>query len=199
MPMKERLSISISSFIRNRQSLFGTLLVALSFGGLISFVTLSSEVFVIGLGMSEFAYALIFATVSVGYITGGLICRRFLAIRAATDLSRQTGYGFGICALMLGLCLVYQVTNFQVLMTIFVIYFACIGAMLALGTSIALEPLGATAGMAAALLGTVQLVAGSLSSLLLSVIDVETSLLLFVSLLMIALLLLLTSLIRRSS
>jgi len=55
-----------------------------------------------------------------------------------------------------------------------VFFFAGVSAMLALGTTMALEPLPKTAGMAAALLGTYQLTLGALVASLISSLGFES-------------------------
>lgn len=197
--MMQRLRQGGASFFKSRQSLIGTILVGLSFTGLIIFVTISSKVFVVGFKMSELTYAFVFATVSVGYFLGGVISRQLVVHRSAIEMSRYVSFGFGICACALIAILALQSRNFPILLMVFVLYFACIGSMLSLGTAVVLEPLGQTAGMASALLGTAQLLTGSLASLAVSFIPMDAYKLLLICLALVAVTTLLVSQVLQSS
>lgn len=170
--LTERFSRGLKAFLHSSQSLFGAILVAMAFAGLVTVVTLSSEVFVRIFGMSELEFSATYAVASVGYILGGLVTRRLLKGYQPNILVFWTGLGFGICALGLGVTIIVGFPNVVWLITLVIGVFFCAAAMLSLATTIALEPLAKTAGMAAAIVGTCQLLFGAAWSTGLSTINV---------------------------
>ena len=64
-------------------------------GSTIAFVTLSSEVYIRHFAMDETGYAVIFAIASLGYILGGLACRRLVTRMSTLGLVRVIVAGFG--------------------------------------------------------------------------------------------------------
>jgi DHA1 family bicyclomycin/chloramphenicol resistance-like MFS transporter len=170
----DRLGIGFRSFIRERDSIFGAILVGLTFSALISVVTLSSEIFVKTFGFSELKYAICFSIASMGYVGGGLINRFFLRRFDEKRLIIPVAFGFGVFAIGLFINHVFFANQFQFLIVLIIWLFSCISAALALATTIALKPLAETAGMGAAILGTVQLAFGGMCSAMLTVVNFES-------------------------
>jgi DHA1 family bicyclomycin/chloramphenicol resistance-like MFS transporter len=181
----KRLKPSLVAFFSIHQARFGALLAALSFAGLMAFVTLSSEVFIIGLGLSEFEYALTYSVVSVGYVLSGFICRKLVVSRTSLQVARLITFGFLICGCVLALMLVLDLRNYLSLLFIFSMMLVCIGAILAIAPAIALESLPQSAGMSAGLLGTIQLLSGAAASTILSRISMDALTLLLNSMLLV--------------
>lgn len=181
----KRLKPSLVAFFSIHQARFGALLAGLSFAGLMAFVTLSSEVFIIGLALSEFQYALTYSVVSVGYVLSGIICRKLVASRTSLQVARIITLGFLVCGCVLAFMLVAGVQNYLSLIAVFAMMLICIGAILAIAPAIALESLPQSAGMSAGLLGTIQLLSGAAASTLLSRISMDALTLLLISMLLV--------------
>lgn len=169
----KRLMPSLVAFFSIHQARFGALLAGLSFAGLMAFVTLSSEVFIVGLGLSEFQYALTYSIISVGFVLGGFICRKLVASRTSLQIARLITFGFLICGCVLVLMLILGLRNYMSLLIVFAMMLVCIGAILAIAPAIALESLPQSAGMSAGLLGTIQLLSGAAASTILSRISTD--------------------------
>ena len=171
--LMNRLVNGSKAFAASRQSLLGAALCGLNFCALISVVTLSSEVFVHSFGFDEFFYAVFFAVASVGFVFGGLVSRIHLKTRAEIDLILFSAIGFAITGFGLFLNMATGANSVTIFILCIIVLFACVSSMMALGTSITLEPLSKTAGMAAALLGTIQLMFGAVCSSLLTIIAID--------------------------
>ncbi|OWW20187.1 MFS transporter [Noviherbaspirillum denitrificans] len=85
-------------FLRRGQFVFSSLLAGASFSGAISFLLLSSFIFIGEYGMSRFHYGLVVAACSLCFMLGTLACRRYLshatvpqAIRAGAALTVTGG------------------------------------------------------------------------------------------------------------
>ena len=172
--LRDRFFDGVNGFRKSPQSLLGAGLVGFSFCGLISIVTLSSEVFIVTYGFSAVAYAFVYAGVSMGYAAGGVLARHFLKTRSVLDLSRITAMFFALIGLGFLASILTPWGGYILLTALSVLFFAGVSAMLALGTTMALEPLPKTAGMAAALLGTYQLTLGALVASLISSLGFES-------------------------
>jgi DHA1 family bicyclomycin/chloramphenicol resistance-like MFS transporter len=160
-------------FMASIVSVFGAVLVGLTFSALITVVTLSSEVFVQSFGFTELEYAICFSLASIGFVSGGLANRRFLTQYSEQIILRWIAIGFVFCAIGLLFNLLIVTHKVFLLIALIVCLFFCISATLALATTIALKPLAKTAGMAAAILGTVQLSFGGLCSTILTFVNLE--------------------------
>ena len=169
----ERLSRGIRAFAASPPSLLGALVFAFTFATLLTYVTLSSEAFINTFGTSAKGYAAIYAIASVGYFIGGLIIRQIIARHEKLDLMRRTAMGFALCGLCLALSLALGLQNIVLFIAISIALFTFIGMMLALTTALALEPLAKTAGMAAAIMGTFQLLVASLITSGLALLQVD--------------------------
>ena len=183
-PIK-RFKSSLAAFFSSHQAIFGTLLAALSFSGLIAFVTLSSEVFIVGLGLSEFEYAMTYSVVSIGFVLSGIICRKLVASRTSIQVARLVTVGFLICAFVFALMLFLGIRNYVSLLAIFSVMLVCVGSIIALAPAIALESLPQSAGTSAGLLGTMQLLSGAVASSVLSRISMDALTLLLNSMLVV--------------
>jgi len=182
-PLK-RIKPSLVAFFSTHQARFGALLASLAFCGLMAFVTLSSEVFIVGLGLSEFHYALTYSMISVGYVMSGIICRKLVVSRTSLQVARLVTFGFLTCGFLLAVMLFSGIRNYVSLLTIFAMMLLCIGAIMAITPAIVLESLPQSAGMSAGLLGTIQLLSGATASTVLSRISIDALTLLLSSMLL---------------
>ena len=191
-PLK-RLKPSLMAFFSVHQARFGVLLAGLSFAGLMAFVTLSSEVFIVGLGVSELQYALTYSVISIGYILGGFVCRKLVATRTSLQIARFITLGFLLSGCVLIAMLALDVRHYMSLLIVFAMMLVCIGAILAIAPAIALESLPQSAGTSAGLLGTIQLLSGAAASTVLSRIDTDALTLLLNSMLLVCVLITLSA------
>lgn len=140
----------------------GLALVALPFGGYHTILALYPGVAILEHGLSENAFAWLFAAAAVCYVLGAAISRRFvlragarrlmiaanLWCLAGTAAVTVAGTGGGLGWLAAGTSL----------------YVLGVGQMLPIATAMALRPVGDAAGWAVALLGLVQIGGGALLS-----------------------------------
>lgn len=176
---------SVLAFISIHQARFGALLAGLSFAALMVFVTLSSEVFIIGFGLNELEYALTYSVISIGFVVGGFICRKLVASRTSLQIARLVTAGFFVCGCVLFLALVFDIRDYFSLLFVFALMLVCIGAILAIAPAIALESLPQSAGLSAGLLGTIQLLSGATAASVVSRISGDALTLLLASMLIV--------------
>jgi DHA1 family bicyclomycin/chloramphenicol resistance-like MFS transporter len=159
---------SVRAFGRSRQSLLGMGLVGLTFSVLATFITTASEFLIGERGLTELGFATFFSTMSVGYMSGAFLSRGLARTLETGRLIVITGSGFLTGAGLLVVVWWSGPAGLVFLLPIFTLIFACVGAMLSIATSATLAPLPKSAGMAAALLGTFQILCGSAMSLVLT-------------------------------
>ena len=164
---------SAKAFATSRSSIVGAVLVVFTFAPMMSYITTSSGLLISEYGISPFIYALTFSIAAAGYTLGGFSSRHFASDWDTKQLIRYVASGYLICSLLL-LGLIVATPPLWVLLIVVFLYFACIGAMLSLATTYTLAPLPKSAGMAAAILGSFQLLAGASISLLLASLNLDS-------------------------
>ncbi|GIX17089.1 MAG: Bcr/CflA family drug resistance efflux transporter [Rhodothalassiaceae bacterium] len=144
----------------------GLLLVALPFAGYLTVIAASSTVLEAVYGVPPTLFGAVFATAAIGFSGGSLIARRLLRHRnlaevlsAGTALLALSALGLG--AVMAGL--LEGLVPFWGFVSLFIFG---VGVLLPSATMLALEHVPEIAGLAAALIGTVQLAGGALVSAL---------------------------------
>jgi DHA1 family bicyclomycin/chloramphenicol resistance-like MFS transporter len=161
------LSRRTSMLLRQRGFLYGLALVALPFGGYHTLLALYPSVAMVERGLSEGAFAALFAAAAACFVGGSAISRAFvlrlrmprlMAIAGAFCLAGAlmtvvASAGGGIAWLGLGAA----------------VYVLGVGQMLPLATTVALRDAGEATGWAVALLGLVQIGGGAVLSYLASV------------------------------
>ena len=173
-PVLATLAAGIAAFRRSARSQIAALLVAVAFSNLMVFVTLSSDVFIRGLGISEFAYGLVFATASLGYVGGNILMRRMASESPPRRLMKRSAQVFFAASFLLLTLAGLQIDHIGLALTALFLLLAAIGTMISLSTAAALEDLGGTAGVGAGLIGTVQLGVGGAFSFGLTLLAIET-------------------------
>ncbi len=147
--------------LRTPQALMGILLACLTVLGLFSYITTSSELFIINLGLSSVEFAGIFAVVAIGYTAGGFISRKLgQNLSVQIQIKFFAGAYFLVGLLWVGFYLL-GLLSLPVIVALLFLTFGCIGALLGLSTALTLERLPHIAGLAAGISGTMYLVAGS--------------------------------------
>ena len=162
---------SAKAFVASRDSIVGAVLVGLSFGPMMAYITTSSDLLIRHYGISPFIYATTFSIAAAGYMLGGFGSRYFAERKEAKQLIRYIATVYLISALML-IGLIAITPPLWLMMVVVFLYFACISAMLSLATAYTLAPLPKSAGMATAILGSFQLLIGATTSTLLASLNI---------------------------
>lgn len=173
-PVLAALAAGIAAFRRSARSQIAALLAAVTFATLMVFVTLSSDVFIRGLGISEFAYGLVFATASLGYVGGNILMRRRASASPPRRLMRRSAQAFFAASLLLLAAAAFRVDHIGLALAALFLFLAATGTMISLSTAAALEDLGGTAGVGAGLIGTVQLGIGGAFSFGLTFLAIDS-------------------------
>ena len=179
--MRGRFIDGITAFRNSPHSRISALLMGLAFCILIAFVTLSSEVYIRHFAMDETGYAVIFAIASVGYILGGLACRRLVTRMSTLGLVRVIVAGFGAVGVASLFLLPVSDAHPAALTITMIGAFCGIGAMLSAAATLALEALPRNAGMASGIMGSFQILLGAVFSLVLALVDANSLFLLHFS------------------
>lgn len=150
--------------LSNRDYLLATGLFSATFGIMFAYISSSSAVFMNLLGASATTYGFLFALTAVGEIAGAA-CNGRLAPRfgAARLLSVAVIGCFAASALLLAVAL-SGVQSITVCAVLVVISNFCAGIIMPNATHRALKDLGTVAGSAAALLRSLQMVAGAFAA-----------------------------------
>ena len=164
----------ISAFGDSPHGRLSAFLIGLAFCILIAFVTLASEVFIQHFALNEVGYAAVFAIASGGYMLGGLICRRLISQMPTLSLARSTVAAFCVVGIASILLLPFSASHPATLTIIMILSFCCIGAMLSVAATLALEALPHTAGMASGIMGTFQILLGACFSAALSLLQADS-------------------------
>jgi MFS transporter, DHA1 family, multidrug resistance protein len=151
--------------LRHRVSLGYIIVVALNFGSLFAYVSGSSLVLIGVLGVSQRVYGLLFAATASGLVVGALTNARLS--RTGISHARLMAWGqaliVGTALLLLALTFAGKVTVW-LLVGLAVIGFIGHGIVRPNAVQGALEPLPEIAGVASAMLVTLQMIVGALSS-----------------------------------
>jgi len=140
-----------------------TLTVALSFGGMFTFISGSSFVLIDLLGMPPQYFGFGFAVVGAGYIVGGLMAGKLTA-RIGLDRMVTIGCALGVAAgaIMAGLAWA-GIQTVAAIVAPMSLYFFAAALVLPNSTAGAIAPFPRMAGAASALVGFVQMSAGAIA------------------------------------
>ncbi|MDQ2668553.1 MAG: multidrug effflux MFS transporter [Gemmatimonadota bacterium] len=151
--------------IRNPISFGNALVTALTFGSLFAFVSGSSLVLIGVLGASQRVYGLLFALTSLGLVTGSFSSARLG--RRGVSHARLLGSGLFVMAVVASSLLLLSLSGFLRIATfipLVVIGNVGTGLLRPNAAQGALEPMPDIAGVASALLSSMQMVTGAVSS-----------------------------------
>ncbi|CAB3792401.1 multidrug effflux MFS transporter [Pararobbsia alpina] len=155
-------------FVRSRVSIANTLLTGCTFGGLFTFVSGSSLVFVNTLHLSALNYAGIFALISACIIAGSWATATLSRGRSAEGLLKA--HLVTACLGSVAILIVQYLSGTGGMIVPLTLGFSivayCAGATLPISIQQALQSLPEIAGTGAALLGCVQMLGGSLAAAL---------------------------------
>ena len=162
-----RLLRSYGRALTHRSAIGHSLIGALSFGCLFSFVSGSPFVFIGVLGLGTGGFALLFAISSLGITAGSLLCARLL--RTGFDPHGLLAAGvIGQAAFSLALLALAALGAFRVADALPLVVLANIsmGVVAPLAVHGAMEPFADMAGVASAVRGCLQMLAGAAASAL---------------------------------
>ena len=152
----------LAAFFATRAALYGAIIAGLTFWGVMSLVTLSPHVLMGEQALDPFGFAASFSVISMGYVAGALIARIYAQKLSAEELLTRMAFGF-VAAAMIVLA-AWSISILAVTVLALAIMMGFLGANLGLCVAITMKPLGHVAGVAAACLGTLQLLTGAVFS-----------------------------------
>jgi DHA1 family bicyclomycin/chloramphenicol resistance-like MFS transporter len=161
-----RLAANYWRVLRHRSAFGHVLIRALSFGCMFAYISGSPFVFIVQEGFSPRAFGLIFACTAIGLMIGSVLAGR-LAKRHFGAQVMVVGLLVSAAASMAALALALT-SHFSLAtaLPLLVVNFIATGAISPNATHGAMEPMAGIAGIASAVLGCMQMVGATLSSLL---------------------------------
>jgi len=145
--------------LRNRHYLIHAALLAASFGTMFAYITGSSAVFIDMLGVSSATYGMLFALTAAGTIAGA--GGRLAHVWSADRLLMGGVIGSGVISLLLLLAALSGAGSIALIAVCVVLSNFCAGIVMPNATHQALATVGNVAGSAAALLRSLQMLAGA--------------------------------------
>lgn len=145
----------------NRHYLIHAALLAASFGTMFAYITGSSAVFIDMLGVSSATYGMLFALTAAGTIAGAAAGGRLAHVWSADRLLIGGVIGSGVISLLLLLAAVSGAGSIALIAASVVLSNFCAGIVMPNTTHQALATVGNVAGSAAALLRSLQMLAGA--------------------------------------
>ncbi len=147
--------------LRNRHYLIHAALLAASFGTMFAYITGSSAVFIDMLGVSSASYGMLFALTAAGTIAGAAAGGRLAHVWSADRLLLGGVLGSGVISLLLLLAALCGAGSIALIAACVVLSNFCAGIVMPNATHQALATVGNVAGSAAALLRSLQMLAGA--------------------------------------
>lgn len=166
---------SYAEVLTNKTYIVSTALLALTFGSMFSYIASSSNIFIEEFGSSTTLYGFIFAFTALGEIFGAMFNARFAILIGEDKLLKIAIYAsFGIS---LFLCVIAEAGQLSIISCALLILINnfFIGIIFPNTTIRALKKLGNIAGSAAALQRSLQMITGALAGVLVSLIAVNPS------------------------
>ena len=182
-PPEERIGSSFASvlsgygrLLRDGHFLVVTLIGGLGLASFFSFLASSSFVYIDHYGLTPTQYSFAFSINAIGFIGSAqfssLLARRF----GFWPVVRTAVAGFAAMTVALFAATAAGADSLAVLMTLLFLAFACLGLVIPSTAVLALEEHGPIAGMASALMGTIQMLVGAAAIVLVSAVFDGTSL-----------------------
>jgi MFS transporter, DHA1 family, multidrug resistance protein len=149
----------------HRRAISSAIVNALSFGALFAFISGSSPLLMGYLGLPVYVYGMLFAVTSAGIMLGAWLSGRMSRRAIAPDrpLFAALCGGFACCLGVL-LLIVSRHVSLVALMPLFVGHSFARGIVAPNATAAALEPMGEIAGLAASVVGCLQMSLGAAAS-----------------------------------
>jgi MFS transporter, DHA1 family, multidrug resistance protein len=170
-PVWSGLGEGVLHLFRRRASLAHCAVYGLSFGAMFSYVAGSPHALIDGFGISSALYAILFGLTALGIVAGAFLSSR-LALRQGSParilVAGQVGAFLAPLA-VLGLEVGGQATLGRVMPLLTLATFSY-GVIAPVASRLTLEPVPEVAGLAAAVMNTVQMICGALCSALVAVL-----------------------------
>jgi len=161
---------------KNRDFLIYTFSSAAAFGGFFLYISDSPFVYMNLLGFSETQFGWIYGANALGFIGASQINRMLLkGYSSEWLLKAAVGVKLGFSSLLLTGTMMGFLGPLGIIVVLFC-YLFCLGFVGPNAMALGLQPFTRNAGIAAALMGSLQMVAGALASALLSLLHDGTSL-----------------------
>lgn len=147
--------------LRSREYLVHAALLAASFGTMFAYITGSSAVFIDMLGVSSGAYGALFALTAAGTIVGAAIGARLARRWGAARLLTTGVFASSVVSMVLLAAALSGAGSIGLIVTLVLLSNVCAGIVMPNATHAALASVGNVAGSAAALLRSMQMLAGA--------------------------------------
>lgn len=169
LPVQRRIPHAFRSLPRNTAAAFrsrtylgGATVIWFAFGGLFAYIAASPFLIQDVLGLSPFAYSVIFGINGAGLVVGGILTAR-LSARWSERALMALGLGLeGLGAFIVLVCSLTGTLSAWTLLPALFLIASCMGFVFGPGTSYALHGLHHIAGTALAVIGAVQFVGAGL-------------------------------------
>ncbi len=182
-PPADRIKVSLANvlrgfgfLLRDRRFLGLTFIGGLGMSSFFVFLASSSFIYIDYFGLTPTEYSIAFAANAVGFIGASQFSARLgtrfgMARVVITAVAAHTAF-----ALILFVVTVASVASLAVLIAMLLVAFACLGLVIPSTMVLALEEHGSIAGMASALGGTLQMIAGGIMIVIVSMVFDGTAL-----------------------
>ena len=182
-PPEQRVAASFASVIKGYLTLLRdlrflgvSLIGGFGIASFFTFIASASFVYIDHFGLTPTTFSFAFSVNAVGFI-GSAQASSFLARRFGfTRVIRTAVLGYAVMAVALFCVTLAGVDRLPVLIVMLFLSFSCLGLVIPSTAVLALDRHGPIAGMASALMGTIQMVCGAFAVLLVSVFFDGTSL-----------------------
>lgn len=141
---------------------------SVAFAGMFSYISGSPFVFMEYLGLSETLYGWMFGLNAMGFIIGSQLNRLWLQKNSSREVSLRVGVFLFAAGLLLVLGSLWTGFHAMAFLGLIFTYLFWLGFLVPNTTAMALQPFTRSVGSASALLGSFQMVAGALASVLVS-------------------------------
>ena len=155
---------SLTKFVTTEQCLWSASLVAIAFFGYMAIVAGLASVVMEVYGLSEQVVGWSFAAAAFFYILSSTFNRIKVALYGPWRLLHWGAFSTLVGLPIIAAAMLHQQAEFWLVWLALVPFLAALGLVLANGTAVALQPMGKTAGFAAAMLGSAQIGFGALGS-----------------------------------
>jgi DHA1 family bicyclomycin/chloramphenicol resistance-like MFS transporter len=165
-----QLVMSTREFFTHRQSILGVLLVVLPAMGFMSVITGSSALIIEIYGFSVSQFGFIFAFAGIAILLGSLLNRQLLLRFNGMQLSGLGAFLIGVAAAQLLIIAWRDGGSFWWIWSNVCLYLFGTSFLMANATAMALDPVPNISGVAASIIGTLQNLAASISSIVTGII-----------------------------
>lgn len=153
-------------FFQSKPSLFSGLLVGTLFFGYMAFVSTFTTVLVEVYAVQVQYLGLVFALPIAAYLLGSWIFRNIVSSLGVQNVMKFVIINFLILLVTLPIIIIFNNINLYLVCALLAPFFMAMGLLIPAAMMVAMEPMADFAGTASSILGTIQILFGSLGSLL---------------------------------